>query len=93
MVLELKLRKVGNSVGVVLPKDAMAKPNVQEGDTLALTEGADGGMRLTPVTEGRAQFAKQMKAAEKIIRRYRNTLRELAKCNAENAGLSTLAGS
>ena len=79
MVLELKLRKVGNSVGVVLPKEAMAKLNVHEGDTLALTDGPDGSMRVTPVTEGSAQFAKQMKAAEKIIRRYRNTLRELAK--------------
>jgi putative addiction module antidote len=79
MVIKLKLRKVGNSVGVVLPKEAMARLNVQEGDTLALTDGPDGSMRVTPVTEGRDHFAKQMKAAEKIIRRYRNTLRELAK--------------
>lgn len=79
VIVELKLRKVGNSVGVVLPKEAMAKLNVREGDTLALTDGPDGSMRVTPVTEGRAQFAKQMSAAEKIIRRYRNTLRELAK--------------
>jgi putative addiction module antidote len=79
MVLELKIRKVGNSVGVVLPKEALAKLDVQEGDTLALTDGLDGSMRITPVTEGNAQFATQMKAAEKIIRRYRNTLRELAK--------------
>jgi len=79
MVLELKLRKVGNSVGVVLPKEAMARLNVQEGDTLALTDGPNGSMRVTPVTEGQAEFAKQMKGAEKIIRLYRNTLRELAK--------------
>jgi putative addiction module antidote len=79
MVLELKLRRVGNSVGISLPKEAMAKLNVREGDTLALTDGPDGSMRLTPVTEGRAQFAKQMKSAEKVISRYRNTLRELAK--------------
>ena len=79
MVLELKLRKVGNSVGVVLPKEAMARLNVQEGDTLALTDGADGSMRVTPVSEGKSQFVKQMKAAEKVVRRYRNTLRELAK--------------
>ena len=78
MIFELKLRKVGNSVGLVLPKEAMARLNVSEGDTLALTEAPDGSMRLSPVTEGRAEFAKQMKAAEKIIRRYRNTLRELA---------------
>jgi len=66
-------------VGLVLPKEAMARLNVQEGDTLALTDGPAGSMRVTPVTEGQAQFAKQMKAAEKIIRRYRNSLRELAK--------------
>jgi len=79
MVIELELRKIGNSVGVVLPKEAVAKLNLQEGDTLALTDGPDGSMRITAVTEGRAQFPKQMKAAEKIVRRYRNTLRELAK--------------
>jgi putative addiction module antidote len=79
MVLELKLRKVGNSVGVVLPKEALTHLNVGEGDTLALTETPDGALRVTPATEGREQFARQMKAAEKIVRRYRNALRELAK--------------
>jgi putative addiction module antidote len=79
MVLELKLRKVGNSVGLVLPKAAMAKLNVKLSDTLALTDGLDGGMRITPVPKGSPQFAKQMKAAEKVTRRYRNTLQKLAK--------------
>ena len=78
MVLELKLRKVGNSVGVVLPKEALARLNVAEGDTLTLTDSPDGSLRVTPATEGREQFAAQMKAAEGIVRRYRNTLRELA---------------
>ncbi len=79
MVFELKLRKVGNSVGVVLPKEAMARLNVGDGDSLALTDASDGSMRLTPVTEGSSEFVGQMKAAEKLIARYRNTLRELAK--------------
>jgi putative addiction module antidote len=79
MVLELKLRKVGNSVGVVLPKEALAKLNVQEGDSLCLTEASDGSLRVTPATGGQEQFARQMKAAEGIIRRYRNALRELAR--------------
>jgi putative addiction module antidote len=79
MVVELKLRKVGNSVGVVLPKEAMAKLNLREGDSVCLTDAPDGGLRVTPVTEGREQFVKQMEAAESVIRRYRNTLRELAK--------------
>ena len=79
MVLELKLRKVGNSVGVVLPKEALARLNVEEGDTLTLTDAPEVGLRVTPATASREQFAKQMKAAESVIRRYRNTLRELAK--------------
>ena len=76
MVLELKLRKVGNSVGVVLPKEALARLNSKEGGTLVLTESPDGGFRLT---SNQADFANQMKAAEGIIGRYRNALRELAK--------------
>lgn len=79
MVLELKLRKIGNSVGVVLPKEALARLNVAEGDTLTLTDAPEGGLRVTPAAAGREQFARQMKAAESVIRRYRNTLRELAK--------------
>jgi len=76
MVLELKLRKVGNSVGVVLPKEALARLNSREGGTLVLTDAADGSFRLA---SNQTDFGQQMKAAEDIIRRYRNTLRELAK--------------
>jgi len=79
MVLELKLRKIGNSVGLILPKEALNRLNAVEGDTLALTDASDQSLRLTPVTTGDQQFAEQMKAAEDVIRRYRNTLRELAK--------------
>jgi putative addiction module antidote len=76
MVLELKLRKVGNSVGVVLPKEALARLDARDGDTIVLTEAPDRSFRLAP---DKAEFARQMKAAEQIIRHYRNTLRELAK--------------
>jgi putative addiction module antidote len=76
MVLQLKLRKVGNSVGVVFPKEALARLNADEGDSLYLTESSDGGLKLTA---NNPEFAEQMKAAEGVIRRYRNTLKELAK--------------
>ena len=76
MTLELKLRKVGNSIGIVLPKEILQYLRVGEGDTVSLTEAADGSLRLAPAT---AEFLKQMNAAEDIISRYRNTLRELAK--------------
>ena len=79
MVLELKLRKVGNSVGVVLPKEALARLKVEEGDIVTFPDTPEGGLRLTPTTAGCEQFAKQMKAAKGLIGHYRNTLRELAK--------------
>jgi putative addiction module antidote len=75
MVLELKLRKVGNSVGLVLPKQALAHLNVGEGDTLSVTETQDG-FRMTAKNP---EFAKTMAVFDSLSRRYRNTLRELAK--------------
>jgi putative addiction module antidote len=78
VVLELKLRKIGKSLGLVLPKEALARLNVGEGDTVTLTDAPEGGLHVTPATKGREQFAKQMHAAEGIIRRFPNTLHELA---------------
>jgi putative addiction module antidote len=75
MVLELKLRKVGNSVGVVFPKEALARLNAGEGDTIYLTESEDG-LRLTA---NNPEFARKLKIAEQLSRRYRNALKELAK--------------
>ena len=75
MPIELQIRRVGNSFGLVLPKEALAQLNVGEGDQLYITE-APGGFRLTAADPG---FAKQMEVAEKGMRRYRNALRELAK--------------
>jgi putative addiction module antidote len=76
MVLELKLRKVGNSVGVVLPKEALARMNVAAGDAVFLTETTDGGFRIAG---SNPDFAKKMKVAAGLSRRYRNALKELAK--------------
>ena len=76
MMLELKLRKVGNSVGVVLPKEALAHLNMGEGDTVSVTEGPDGSLRLSP---HKAEVARQMEVVQDVMKRYRHTLRELAK--------------
>ena len=75
MTLELKVRKIGNSFGVVLPKEALARLNVEDGDQLYITDAPDG-FRITAADP---EFAKQMKIAEKGMKRYRNALRELAK--------------
>jgi len=75
MTLKLKVRKLGNSLGLVLPKEAAAVLNVEEGDQLYITE-APGGFRITATDP---EFAKQMEIAEKGMRRYRNALRELGR--------------
>ena len=75
MTLELKVRKIGNSLGVVLPKEVLAHLKVEEGDTMTLTEAQDG-VRLTATNP---EFAKSMAVFESLNRRYRNALRELAK--------------
>lgn len=76
MQLELKVRKIGNSYGLLLPKDALAQLNVDEGASLYLTNAPDGGFHLSAYDP---EFARQMKIAREGMRRYRNTLRELAK--------------
>jgi putative addiction module antidote len=72
----LKVRPVGNSLGVVLPKEALARLNVKDGDTLFLTEAPDGSMRITPYDPS---FGEQMRAAQDGMAKYRNALRRLAK--------------
>jgi putative addiction module antidote len=69
----LKIRRVGNSAAVTLPKEVLAKLRVREGDTIVLTEGKEG-LYITPYDE---TFVKAMKAFEETRRRYRNALREL----------------
>lgn len=76
MVRELKLRRVGNSVGLILPKEALQHLNVGEGDIVCLTDAADGAVRLTAV---QPEVVKQLEVAKGIMRRYRHALRELAK--------------
>jgi putative addiction module antidote len=76
MVHELKLRKIGNSVGVVLPKEMLARLDVSVGDTITATEALEDGFLVRP---SRADFAKKMAVVDDLAKRYRNTLRELAK--------------
>lgn len=72
---KLKVTTVGNSTGVVLPKEVLSRLKLQKGDVLYLTETPDG-YKITPYDE---EFARQMEAAERIMRENRDVLRELAK--------------
>lgn len=75
-MVELKIRKFGNSLGVVLPKEVINRLQTQENGRLFLIEAGDGDYRLTPYDP---TFEKKMKKAEEIMSRYRNTLRALSK--------------
>ena len=75
-MIALKVRKVGNSLGIVLPKETLKRLNIVEGETLYLTESFENGYRMTPYNEN---FSKQIAIAEEIMRQDRDLLKELAK--------------
>lgn len=74
-MLKVKVTNIGNSMGILLPKEALNKMKASKGDTLYLVEGPEG-YTLTPYQQ---DFEEQMEAAEDIMKRYKNTLRALAK--------------
>ena len=74
-MVKLKIRAVGSSAGVILPKEALTHLGVREGDELYLVERPDG-YELTPYDPN---FEEQLESARKGMELYRNTLRELAK--------------
>ena len=71
----LKLTAIGNSVGLILPKEVLARLGVGKGDTLFAVE-TDGGLRLTT---SEPDFEKQMEVARQVMKKRRTVLRALAK--------------
>ncbi len=76
MPIKTKVRRIGNSLGIVLPKEAIQKLRVQEGATLYLTEAPNDSLLIN---QDRPGFKDIMALAEDGMNRYRNALRELAK--------------
>jgi putative addiction module antidote len=72
---KLRLTSIGNSAGLVLPKEVLARLKLDKGDAVYLTEAPDG-YRLTPYDPA---FEEQMTAARKLMKKRRAALRELAK--------------
>ena len=72
--MKLKVTTVGNSAGVILPKELLARLRLEKGDALYVTELPDG-IKLTPFD---SKLAEQMEVAERIMRKDRNVLRKLA---------------
>ncbi len=75
-MIALKLTQVGNSVGLLLPKEALTKLGVGKGDVLYLTEAADGSQRIGPYNP---EVARQVALGEEIMDEFRDTFRALAK--------------
>lgn len=75
MVAVLKLRKVGNSIGVILPKEELNRLQLEIGDELTFVR-TESGFEISPYDR---EFEMKLKMFEKSRRKYRNALRELAK--------------
>lgn len=71
----LKLTQIGNSVGVILPKEVLARMKVEKGDTVFLTEAANG-ITLTPYDP---ELDEQLKLGREFMREFRDTFHQLAK--------------
>jgi putative addiction module antidote len=74
MTTTVKIIAIGNSAGIILPKELLEKLRVSKGDTLTVTESPTG-LNLTAYDE---KVARQMQVAEQVMRDNRNMLRKLA---------------
>jgi len=71
----LKLTQIGNSVGLILPKEVLARLKLEKGDTVFVTDAANGVL-LTPYD---ASLDEQLAAGREFAREFRDTLHQLAK--------------
>jgi putative addiction module antidote len=71
----LKITQIGNSLGLILPKEILARLKLEKGDAVFVTDTPDG-VAITPYDPGTAE---QLALGSEFMREYRNTFRELAK--------------
>jgi putative addiction module antidote len=76
VIATVELKKIGNSTGVILPKDVMARLQLSVGDKFYATLTPEGGIRFTPYDP---DFEQAMEVARRGMKLYRNALAELAK--------------
>lgn len=74
--MKIEIKKIGNSTGLILPKELLVRLKLEQGQWLDVTEMPDGGLRLSPHDP---TFEKGLEIARKMMKRYRNALAELAK--------------
>ena len=72
------IRKIGNSEGVIIPKDILEGLGLQAGDDVVLlNEGRE--LRIRPIADSREEFERKMQVARARMKKYEVALRELAK--------------
>jgi putative addiction module antidote len=74
--MKLEVKKIGNSTGLILPKELVVKLGLEPGATLYAAPDGEGGLRLTPYDP---DFEHSMTLVDEIMDEYRDTLKELAK--------------
>jgi putative addiction module antidote len=72
----LQIKKVGNSLGLILPKELLARLRLKEGDKLYVVEQTERGIKLSPYDP---KHAKAMEIARRSFRKYADTYKALAK--------------
>lgn len=78
MAYKSKIRRVGNSLGILLPKELLEDLRVQEGDELSFDK-TSGTYKVTPSPAVDPEFERAMEVFRSVTDRYKNALRELAK--------------
>lgn len=74
--MKLELKKIGNSTGLILPKDLLARLGLQQGDSVSVSEGPERSLTVSPYV---LDDDETMNLARDVMREYRNTLKVLAK--------------
>ncbi len=73
--MKLQLKRIGNSTGLILPKELLARLNLEQGDEVIVSEGPEG-FSVTSYTDDDEET---MRIAREVMKEYRNTLKALAK--------------
>ncbi len=74
--MKLEIKKIGNSTGIILPKELLARLGLKQGDSLTVSEGPDRTITITPYSDDDNET---MRIAREVMSEYKNTLKALAK--------------
>lgn len=74
--MKLEIKRIGNSTGLILPKELLARLGLSQGDAVLVTEGPDRSITVTPYADDDDET---MRIAREVMKDYRATLKALAK--------------